>query len=355
MGNFSRITFDPAKGYTAVRLQQGVPLVDADWNELQDVTRNELYDALSLTQPNAVANGVQILGVANNDIQLSPGVLIVGGRPIRLVSVLRYSTQRYATPANAAADGVAVVPPLTTPGTARTDVVFVDVFEREVGSAEDPAIVNSAIGIETSVRVRREVVLRVAEGTSTPPAAPAGHTFLVLGFLARPASQAAIAPQMIDDVAPRGQVPATVDMSVAPFMFPFHNASFGAQPPWLHSFLVPGIGAQVLLKAANTSASGMAPVSFPHLARIRSMRVRGVNGSASISYAILRLRLDSSVSTVIVNEAVATPGSFDRTTTVPPAGLGIVDNTTFSYALTFSAATSTDTAQVNGIQIRYID
>ena len=29
MGNFSRNTFDPAKRYTAVRLQQGVPLVDA--------------------------------------------------------------------------------------------------------------------------------------------------------------------------------------------------------------------------------------------------------------------------------------------------------------------------------------
>jgi len=33
MGNFSRNTFDPLKDYVAVRLQQGVPVLDADWNE----------------------------------------------------------------------------------------------------------------------------------------------------------------------------------------------------------------------------------------------------------------------------------------------------------------------------------
>ena len=29
-----------------MRLQQGVPLVDADWNEQNDVIRQELYDTL---------------------------------------------------------------------------------------------------------------------------------------------------------------------------------------------------------------------------------------------------------------------------------------------------------------------
>ena len=40
MGNFSRDTFDPNKNYVGVRLQQGVPLVDADWNELNDIIRH---------------------------------------------------------------------------------------------------------------------------------------------------------------------------------------------------------------------------------------------------------------------------------------------------------------------------
>lgn len=42
MGNFSRNTFDALKHYVGVRLQQGVPLVDADWNELEDIRRFEL-------------------------------------------------------------------------------------------------------------------------------------------------------------------------------------------------------------------------------------------------------------------------------------------------------------------------
>src|SRR3954451_18281396 len=42
MGNFSRDTFDRLKHYVGVRLQQGVPLIDADWNELEDIRRFEL-------------------------------------------------------------------------------------------------------------------------------------------------------------------------------------------------------------------------------------------------------------------------------------------------------------------------
>ncbi|HUI40218.1 MAG TPA: tail fiber domain-containing protein [Methanothrix sp.] len=41
-GNFSlgrRDTFDPSKNYVGVRIQQGVPVLDRDWNELEDIRR----------------------------------------------------------------------------------------------------------------------------------------------------------------------------------------------------------------------------------------------------------------------------------------------------------------------------
>ena len=49
MGNFSRNPLDrlkdsQAKHYVGVRLQQGVPLLDADWNELEDLRRLELEE-----------------------------------------------------------------------------------------------------------------------------------------------------------------------------------------------------------------------------------------------------------------------------------------------------------------------
>jgi Family of unknown function (DUF6519) len=36
-GDFSRLTFDPAKQFSRVRMQQGRVMLDADWNELNDV------------------------------------------------------------------------------------------------------------------------------------------------------------------------------------------------------------------------------------------------------------------------------------------------------------------------------
>src|SRR5262245_27362605 len=181
MGNFSRNTFDPSKTYVAVRLQQGVPLVDADWNELQDVTRNELYDGLGLLLTNALPQfAMTCIPVGPNDIVVGPGTAVAGGRPVRVASAIRYTTQRYANAATAAADGVQPLPPPTGPTANRTDAVFLDIFEREVRSSEDPALINPAIGVETAVRLRREVVLRVAEGATAAPAPSPGHTFFLL-------------------------------------------------------------------------------------------------------------------------------------------------------------------------------
>ena len=119
MGNFSRNTFDPLKDYVAVRLQQGVPVLDADWNELNDVTRQELYDAFSLT----FTDGIQPHGFdlevgcrpEPNDFSILAGAALIQGRPVRVRKNLRYSTQPWTDPKRAARDGVAVIPPLTTP------------------------------------------------------------------------------------------------------------------------------------------------------------------------------------------------------------------------------------------------
>ena len=46
MGNYSRNTFNKLKHYVGVRLQQGVPLVDADWNEKEDIQKHQLRDLI---------------------------------------------------------------------------------------------------------------------------------------------------------------------------------------------------------------------------------------------------------------------------------------------------------------------
>jgi hypothetical protein len=351
MGNFSRNTFDPLKRYTAVRLQQGVPLVDADWNELQDVTRNELYAAMLVALPNAMSASMLLTPVGSNDLQLNTGVALVGGRPAVLNNPLRYSTQRYANPATAAADGVPVTAPLTTPAQPRTDFVFIDVFEREVGSAEDPSIVNSAIGVETAVRLRRELVLRVAEG-GQGAGIPVGHSGFMIATINRPAGVAAMTQDMIDDLAPRNPVAAFEDIAVPPILMP--AAGVGGNPlnPWANAF----VGANVIaLKPANVGTFGIAPVFFPNTARIRTMRVRGNNnGTGSVSFSLTRVRLDTGAASTVVADTVATTGAFDRQLAVNQGtGVGVVNNQQFSYFVHASATSSAAEADIRGFAFRY--
>lgn len=57
MGNFSRDTFNKLKHYVGVRLQQGVPIVDADWNELEDIRKYELQAFLKWYVGNGIPQG----------------------------------------------------------------------------------------------------------------------------------------------------------------------------------------------------------------------------------------------------------------------------------------------------------
>src|SRR5215204_2080646 len=57
MAVISPDSFDPLRRYISVRLQQGVPIVDADWNELQDARQFELRAFLKWFVGNGVPNG----------------------------------------------------------------------------------------------------------------------------------------------------------------------------------------------------------------------------------------------------------------------------------------------------------
>lgn len=355
MGNFSRNTFDPAKRYVAVRLQQGVPLVDADWNELEDVTRFELYDGLSVVQPDvAVRGGLDVAPVgAGDDIVVSPGRAVVGGRPARLFAALRYSTQRYANAATAAADGVAAVAPipLQQPAGLRTDTVYLDMFEREVASAEDPSLVNPAIGIETAVRLRREIVLRVAQGASTPPLAPSGHHHLPLALLNR--RNAPIAADQVVDTKAYPLPLGLRELAVPPVVQPYVSYT-AVRDPWQvvgsHS-AVPTIFAR---KPEESSVIGIVPVVLPDGARLVQFRLRGwhESGSSTLFAKVVRLRQDFGTPSLVVSDVISAPGPFTRTLAPAPAE-AVVDNAQSAYYVHL-LATGAGATDVYAIAFRYM-
>lgn len=212
MGNFSRDTFDRLKHYVGVRLQQGVPIVDADWNELEDIRRYELQAFLKWFVGNGVPNGndgFEIQAVADpNDLSIrggdgtpeGTGRLLVEGLDVLNETDLRYTAQPLFNDAALGAEwGVDPIPPLTTPAGNRVDTVYLDVWEREVDSTEDADLVNPAIGVETAVRTRREWAVRVVEGSPSVPAPTTGHTFYGLATLNRVGGSAVIPAAGIAD------------------------------------------------------------------------------------------------------------------------------------------------------------
>jgi Family of unknown function (DUF6519) len=208
MGNYSR---DPdaraadaaAKHYVAVRLQQAVPVLDADWNLLEDLRRRELETVAASFIGDGVpagSDGFHILASANaNDFLIRGGLCIVGGK-----LVVNDADTSYATQPNFG--NARLVPPLaalTTPPADKQFIVYLDVFEEEVDSLGDPLLVDPRIGVETAIRLRRNWAVRVArvpedlQALSTPPA---GHLFLRLAQLNRLANNANITTAMIADL-----------------------------------------------------------------------------------------------------------------------------------------------------------
>jgi hypothetical protein len=216
MGNFSREkTFDALKRYVSVRLQQGVPLVDADWNEQDDIRRFELQAFLKWFVGNGVPqgnNGFQILPLPsgltseqrNNNFLIKggdgtvegAGRCLVEGWDVINTGDLIYSTQKEINGES--------IEPLTTPNEDRKDLVYLDVWEREVDSSEDMDLVNPNIGLETCVRIKREWIVRVEEdfqGTAERPSTQLpGHVYYALARLERKVNESSIQAAHIKDL-----------------------------------------------------------------------------------------------------------------------------------------------------------
>ena len=335
MGSFSRNTFDATRNYIGVRMQQGVPLIDADWNEMDDAIRNEVYSGLSQVVADGVEPGTQNFLVAQagapaNNLVMGGGAAIVGGRPLRVSPTTTYTAQPwFNNPTKAQQDGVAVIPPLTTPTGNRTDLAFLDVWEREVRSTEDNNLINPLIGVETCVRVKREFALRVAEGVQTLPAAPAGHSFIPLALLNRLAAQPNITTAQIDDIRPklfgnRG----TRSISFTPALMAFATGSFG----WAFD------GLTNTAKCSTVFGTGLLPVTLPDGANLLALRIQVVTQEF---YIVFCRKPQSGVGDQILNVAcnnVAPPQTYDSVFPIPTTGrMNIVDNSRFSYFLSLQS------------------
>lgn len=148
--NQGRHTFNPKKHNIGVRLQQGVPILDRDWNEMEDIRRyfermlRKYYIGNGVPKGN---DGFKITAPPDkreNDFLIKAGRCMVNGYDVENEENIYYSTQ-VSTNAEL----------LTTPTTNRKFLVYLDVWIESVNSDKDPDLKNSQdINMETCIRDR---------------------------------------------------------------------------------------------------------------------------------------------------------------------------------------------------------
>ncbi len=166
-GDFTRNTFDPARQFTRVLMQQGRVQLDADWNEQAAIVLHYLQAlAADLIGPHAGPQGnvgFQITPVEHGgtitDLQIGSGRYYVDGRLCENpIPVNYYQQANYPLD-----DGQDPLPDLPF-------LVYLDVWERLITAVEDDTIREVALGgADTAVRAQLAWQVKVTKEVPDVP------------------------------------------------------------------------------------------------------------------------------------------------------------------------------------------
>lgn len=198
-GNFSnnkQDTFNPKKRYIGIRLQQGVPLLDRDWNELEDIRRYEEQ----MLRKNYIGDGspddgfkISALEPPANDFLIGKGRCLVDGFDVvNEPDLYDYSAKSYNDQKRIDETIPDLIPYKDESPESpdfREDTVYLDVWIKEVRSSKtapgetDPEKIDESLGntqdvnIETSVRHRLVWRVRVHQGSGEYEKDPTHHYY----------------------------------------------------------------------------------------------------------------------------------------------------------------------------------
>jgi hypothetical protein len=231
MAQITPDTFDPLRRFVSVRLQQGVPIVDADWNEKDDVRRFELRTYLKWFVGDGVpfdSDAFRIRAVAvpeADNVLISAGVpaapvgesnynaglrhvgrCLVDGAEATITTDVDFRGQELHTSQPGAAalatqrDTVVIDEMPVLDGTV---CIYLDLWDRIVRPDELPALVFPDIGTESCARVRGEWVVRARVGTAAPQSGDAdfqaGHYYYAIATVRRVAADPVVFPSQVED------------------------------------------------------------------------------------------------------------------------------------------------------------
>jgi len=329
-------TFDPLKTRCNVRLQQGVPIVDADVNELDDIRKFEMRAYLkwfvgdgipdgsnafkidAITGPAVADDFIIRLGVpaapggtSNYDQGLRfVGRAIVDGLDVMIQADTNYKAQPLFA---AAAFGVPQIAAM--PNGAGPIAVYLDVWERLVTSQEDPSQILPGIGTESCARMKRQWVVRTRSGSAVPQPGDAdylaGHSYYLLAVINRSAPGAVIAPADVKDSRHLRLSLSSLEGRVALMERLLLIPAFNASP----NQFTPKLGAPGTTVTLFGNAFNLQPVTVQFGAAAAT--VVGTPTSSQIVAAVPNVAAQAA--TITVTTAGGTTTSVDTFQIVPPA------------------------------------
>lgn len=159
-GDFSRVTFDPKKHYSAVYLEQGRVITDADCNEEHDIQRyrseTTITDVIGKTGTPKNDPGFT-LAVTNDDLEIGAGRYYIDGLLVENDKAVEYAGQPYfRNPDDLGEKATEVLQKAKTV----LGLVYLDGFPRIVTSHEEPEMREVALG-GPDTSVREQVVWQV--------------------------------------------------------------------------------------------------------------------------------------------------------------------------------------------------
>ena len=165
----SRDSFLPAQRYSGVYLQQGRMILDADWNELTDIQKARLVDALrdaiSGTTGTHIAggaprnNGLRLISnpAGSANIFIQPGTLYVEGVPAQLIESAPLAVD--AQPDY----------PIEADYSGSSLYLYADVWERNVSALEQSGLMDAAMhGADTASRSQTMLQVKWCANTLDP-------------------------------------------------------------------------------------------------------------------------------------------------------------------------------------------
>lgn len=154
-GDFTRFTFAKQRRYTGVLEQQGRVELDADANE-QVAIRDHLRHTTNIDVIGRTGAPENFAGFGitpdGSGLAIGAGRMYVDGILCELDEAVTYATQPHLP-----------TPDPLAPADGRTDLVYLDVWQRHVSAVEDPTLLDPALdGLDTTTRVQTIWQVRVA-------------------------------------------------------------------------------------------------------------------------------------------------------------------------------------------------